>query len=179
MTAGERSVPIPTHRLRPLREHWTEIYEPIVRFMKLDIRYNAKRRCVELRTNSHTTDPRALQRSADFIKAFTIGFEVRDAAAMLRLDDLVLDGFDVDEVKMLEGESLSRAIGRIAGSGGKVRYTLENSTMTRIVIHDKHVAILGSYQNARIARQALQDIVLGAPPSKIFARLQARARNSS
>ena len=105
--------------------------------MKLRVRFNPKKRCVEMKTSEHTTLPGALQKAADFVRAFIMGFEVKDAIALLRLDDLYLDSFEVKDVKILQGEHLSRAIGRIAGQGGKTKFTIENATKTRIVLADQ------------------------------------------
>jgi RNA-binding protein PNO1 len=46
---------------------------------------NVKTHSVELRTSSQTTDTGALQKGEDFVKAFTLGFDVDDAIALLRL----------------------------------------------------------------------------------------------
>jgi len=70
-------------------------------------------------------------------------------------------------------------IGRIAGEGGKVKFSIENASRTRIVLADtygiftsrsvpqlidRNVHILGSVQNIKIARDAVVSLILGSPP---------------
>ena len=53
---------------------------------------NMTARAVEMRTSSlYTVDPGALQKGEDFVRAFCLGFDLEDAIAMLRLDDLYIE----------------------------------------------------------------------------------------
>jgi len=49
---------------------------------------NLKSQAIELKTSKHTTDPGALQRAEDFCHSFALGFDIEDAIALLKLDDL-------------------------------------------------------------------------------------------
>eukprot|EP01132_Coremiostelium_polycephalum_P007671 gene7671-9438_t len=174
-----RRVSIPFNRIAPLKANWQSIYEPIVNHLKLQIRMNLKTRKVELKSSSATKEGNALQKAADFVHAFSLGFEVNDAVALLRLDDLYIDSFDVEDVKNLKGDNLSRAIGRVAGKDGKTKFTIENTTKTRIVLADKRVHILGSYSNIRVAKDAICDLIIGSPPGKVYAKLRTVAARIS
>lgn len=110
-----RKVLIPPHRMTPLKSAWPKIYPPLVEHLKLQVRMTIKARAVELRTSKYTTDSGALQKGEDFVKAFSLGFDVDDSIALLRLDDLYIETFEIKDVKTLNGEHLGRAIGRIAG----------------------------------------------------------------
>ena len=46
------------------------------------MRFNTKTRSVEMKTSPHTKDTGALQKGADFVSAFMLGFEVQDAVAL-------------------------------------------------------------------------------------------------
>jgi RNA-binding protein PNO1 len=170
-----RKVMIPPHRMSPLRAAWPKIYPPLVQHLKLQVRMNANKKAVELRTSKHTTDTGALQKGEDFVKAFSLGFDVDDAVALLRLDDLYIETFEIKDVKTLQGEHLGRAIGRIAGKDGKTKWAIENASKTRVVLADSKIHILGGFKNIHIAREAIVSLILGSPPGKVYGNLRTVA----
>lgn len=130
-------VPVPQHRMTPLKSHWMELYRPVTDMLKLDMRMNLKTRKVEIKTTKKTPDAAYLQKAADFVHAFLLGarvaadeqlsvalvatckqqhpegkpksmtnnhvhagFEVQDAIALLRLDDLYVECFEIKDVKV-------------------------------------------------------------------------------
>ncbi|KAL7435303.1 hypothetical protein ACHAXH_007206 [Discostella pseudostelligera] len=174
--AEYRRIRCPAHRYTPLRENWEQLLTPLVEYLKLQVRFNTRTRSVEIKTSKHTLEASSLQKGADFIAAFMLGFEPQDAVALLRLDDLYIESFQVTDVKTLRGDHLSRAIGRVAGQGGKTRFAIENATRTRIVIADSRIHMLGSYGNIRLARNAICDLILGAPPGKVYNNMRNVAK---
>ncbi|KAL0311189.1 UNVERIFIED_CONTAM: Pre-rRNA-processing protein PNO1 [Sesamum angustifolium] len=91
---------------------------------------------VELKTQSDTPDVSNLQKCANFLHAFMLGFDVIDAVALLRMDELYVESFEIKDVNTLGGEHLLRAIGRLSGKGGRTKFAIDNATRTRIVIAD-------------------------------------------
>mmetsp|Transcript_7341 Transcript_7341/g.12999 ORF Transcript_7341/g.12999 Transcript_7341/m.12999 type:complete len:266 (-) Transcript_7341:107-904(-) len=171
-----RRVPVPPHRLAPLKSSWMSLIEPLVQHMKLQVRMNTRRRAVEIRNSDNTQDIGALQKAADYMKAFMLGFDQTDAVALLRLDDLFLESFEVKDVKRLQGDHMSRCIGRIAGKDGKTKHAIENSTRTRISLCDEKIHILGSFANIKLARDAICSLILGSAPGKVYTRLRTVSR---
>lgn len=167
-----RRVMVPENRMTPLKNQWIDIVTPLVEHMGLHVRMNLKRRCIELKYGPDCNDIGALQKGVDFIKAFLLGFELQDAIALLRLDDLYIESFEIKDVKRLNGAHLSRCIGRISGRDGKTKYAIENSTRTRIVMAGQKLHLMGAFQNIKLARDALCSLILGTPPGKVYNHLR-------
>ncbi|KAL8338266.1 hypothetical protein RB598_006908 [Gaeumannomyces tritici] len=173
MAIDEEKVPVPPHRMTPLKANWPQIYEPLVKHLKLQVRMNIKSKTVEMRSSQSTTEAGALQKGEDFVKAFTLGFDVQDAIALIRVPELYIQTFEIKDVKSLTGDHLARGVGRIAGKDGKTKFAIENASRTRIVLADSKIHILGSFKNVRMAQESIVDLILGKPPSKVYGNLRA------
>jgi len=96
----------------PLKKHSPELfsytnlsfsYPPLVDHCKLQVRMNIKEKRVELRSSKYTVSNEALQMGADFVSAFAMGFDIDDAIALLRLDSLYIQSFDIKDVRQTLG----------------------------------------------------------------------------
>ena len=168
-----RRIHVPTNRLSPMKNAWIEIIKPLVEVMKIQIRMNPRKRCVEIRAGPNTEEPSTyLQKASEYIRAFLLGFAVQDATALLRMDDLFLESFEMKDVKTLKGEHSGRAIGRIVGKDGKTKNAIENATRTRIVVAGEKIHLMGSFTNIKITRGVISQLIMGSAPNKIFDKLR-------
>lgn len=167
-----RAIAIYPNRIRAIKEEWMKIYTPIVEIGKIQIRMNARKKLIELRTCEYTEDPSYLERSAQFVQAINVGFPVEDALAILKFGDVFLDKFDISEVKTLKNLHVERAIGRIIGREGKTKSAIEDFSRSRFLIRDQSVHLLGSIENTRIAKDAICRLIMGSQPGSIFNRLR-------
>lgn len=88
---------MPPNRFTPLKQNWLKIFTPVVEHLNLQMRFNIQSKCVEIRTHSGTKDKSSIQKAADFLRAFILGFEVEDALALIRLDEMFLESFEVQD----------------------------------------------------------------------------------
>lgn len=174
-----RKLIVPVNKLKGLKENWPTIVKAVIDYMKLEIRMNIKSRCIELRTCETTKSTSAMQKSEDFLRAYLCGFDLGDAIALLRLDDLFFETFDIKDVKALKGDHLSRCIGRICGEKGKTKHAIENSTRTRMIVEGHKISLLGAHINVGMARSAICSLILGAQPGKVYSQLRIMGKKLS
>ena len=74
--------------------------EVVVKECNLDIRYNSLLKSVEIRTNAKTVDPEMIEKVNQYLNAFAKGFDLKDAEAFLKIQDLYIDSFDIQDVKL-------------------------------------------------------------------------------
>lgn len=120
---------------------------------------------IEPATPGTTTDK--LLKARDFIRAVGAGFSPERAWRLLD-EDQVLILIDLKEVIGDSPNHLTRVKGRIIGEGGKARRNLEQMTGTYINVYDDVVAIIGDYESAQVAREAIEMLIQGRKHSTVY-----------
>ena len=72
-------------------------------------------------------------------------------------------------MKQIDSEKkLDRLKGRVIGSRGKSRNTLEKLTNTNISVYGKTIAIIGLIEDISISREAVEKLLQGSAHSNVY-----------
>lgn len=103
----------------------------------------------------------------DVVHAIGRGFSP-EKALYLTQENMMFELVNLSDAVGGSDKSLSRVKGRIIGSNGKVRERIENLTECYISVYGKTVGIIGSLDDAPLARDAIGRIILGSPHSSVY-----------
>lgn len=114
-------------------------------------------------------------RASDFIRAIDAGFSPEKAYRLLD-EDAVLLIINLKEVVGPSQNHLYRVKARIIGEEGRVKSNIEQLTGTYISIYEDLVAVIGDYEGAYLAREALEMLIQGREHSTVYRFLNKKAR---
>jgi ribosomal RNA assembly protein len=130
---------------------------------------------VIVEAESSKTSPINVMKAAEVIKAIAYGFPPEKAFKLLDEDKVLV----IVDLKNIVGDSpnhLTRIKGRIIGEGGRARRTIEEMTGTDIVVGDTYVAIIGDYERAMVAKEAVEMLAEGRMHSTVYKRIDRLMR---
>mgnify|MGYP001773132723 CR=1 FL=1 len=113
------------------------------------------------------TKPIDLMKAQDIVKAIGYGFSPERAFRLMD-EDQILIIIDLKEHVKPSSNHLTRVKGRIIGEEGRVRKNLEDMTGTYISIYEDYVSIIGDYDSANIAREAIMMIIEGRQHATVY-----------
>ncbi|MFA5573194.1 MAG: RNA-processing protein [Crenarchaeota archaeon] len=119
-------------------------------------------------------DPSVLLRAKDVVTAIGRGFPPDTAFRLIRNED---DVFDMVDLRVIFGRSesdIKRVKGRIIGSEGKTRKLVEELSEADVVVYGHTIGIIGSFEQADIARNAVQMIINGCQHHTVYKYLQRK-----
>ncbi len=107
----------------------------------------------------------------NIIKAIGRGFNPKIALNLLE-DDFCLEIIEIKEFSGKSDKKLRRLRSRVIGTKGKCRDNIERLTDTNISIYGKTISIIGSLENAAIAKEALERLLYGSEHGNVYKWLE-------
>jgi len=85
-----------------------------------------------------------------------------DSACKILTGEYCADVFSIRDFGAKERKDRQRLLGRLIGTQGKAKRTIEKETTTEIVIYGKTIGILGKPENVDHARRAVEALLIGS-----------------
>ena len=142
---------------------------------KLDVKLDVDNEgSVSIVLSENASDPSMLLKAKDVVTAIGRGFPPETSFRLIRNED---DVFDLVDLRLIFGRSesdIKRIKGRIIGTEGKTRRLIEELSEADVVVYGHTVAIIGSFEQADIARNAVQMIIEGCQHHSVYKYLQRK-----
>ena len=108
------------------------------------------------------------------VSAIGRGFPPETAFRLIRNEDDIYDMIDLRLIFGRNESDITRIKGRIIGTEGKTRKLVEELTEADVVVYGHTVGIIGSFEEADAAHNALQMIIDGCEHHTMYNYLQKK-----
>jgi ribosomal RNA assembly protein len=122
---------------------------------------------VVIEASSSGSDPAGILRVRDLVNAIARGFSP-EKAFRLFTDGQMLEVLDLKEVVGDSRNALTRVKGRIIGENGKTRGLLETLTGAYVSVYGHTVALIGDYDEVRVAKEAIEMLLKGCQHGSVY-----------
>jgi len=166
---------IPVERIGVLIGKQGEVKRELMRRTRTRITVDSVNGTVIIEPEGANVNPVNLLKARDFVMAIAYGFSPERAFRILEEDQVLI----VIDLKNYVGDKpnhIARVKARIIGEHGKARKTLEEMTGTYISVKESYVAIIGSYEHANVAREAIEMLIRGQRHSSVYRFLERAMR---
>ncbi|MCD6196514.1 MAG: RNA-processing protein [Staphylothermus sp.] len=158
---------VPLDRIGVLIGHEGKIKDELMRRTRTIITVDSTTGTVIIEPATPNTTALELMKARDVVRAIAYGFSPERAFRLLDEDQVLL----VIDLKQYVGDKpnhLQRVKGRIIGESGKTRRIIEEMTGTYISIYKHYVAIIGDFESANIAKNAIELLIEGRRHGTVY-----------
>jgi ribosomal RNA assembly protein len=124
----------------------------------------------------NVADPSMLFTAKDVVTAVGRGFSPEHAFRLIRDEEAVLDILDLRTVFGKSEADIKRVKGRIIGMNGKTRTIIEELTGTSVAVYGHTVGIIGTLEQAQVAREAIEMLIKGSMHATVYRFLHRKRR---
>lgn len=105
----------------------------------------------------------------EVVRAVGKGFNPSTASLILKKDYL-LQTLDIKDYG--SDDDVNRLKGRVIGTNGKTRETIEELAETHVSVYDHYVSIIGRAEHIQAARRAVEQLLNGQSHSSVYKSLE-------
>jgi ribosomal RNA assembly protein len=117
-------------------------------------------------------------KAIEIISAISRGFSPQRAYRLFNDEELMLQIIDLKDYTGKSANAMDRMKGRIIGQSGKSRKTIEELSGVYMSVSGHSVALIGKYEEVRLANDAVTMILKGSTHKTVYTMLQdARRKN--
>lgn len=109
------------------------------------------------------------------LRALALGFEPKHAFRLFG-DDYFLEVLDLELLLSKSEKRLTRMKARIIGSQGRVKKNIEELSGAHVAVSENRVALLGKYEDLKLAKAAINQLLEGKEISTVYAFLEKHSR---
>ncbi len=120
-------------------------------------------------------NPLNMLRCIEVVRAIGRGFNPMIAMKLLDDDLIMLDIIDLSGIATTRN-ALKRIKGRIIGKGGRMRQSIEDLIGVDVSVYGKTVAVIGSPDQVRIVRKAIEMLAEGSSHPAVLRYLEKKRR---
>jgi len=168
---NEEYVKVPKDRLAVLIGKEGNTKEVIEASLNVTLEIDSVDSSIQILDNEATTDPLAVWKGRDIVKAIARGF-APEKALRLKDDGVIVEIIDISGFVGDSKNGLHRMKARLIGQEGKTRRSIEENTGVYISIYGKTISILGTFDEVYDAKKAVMMLLEGKPHSGVYRYLE-------
>ncbi len=169
-------VKIPKNRIGALIGPNASTKELIEKKLGVQLEVDSESGDVNIILSPENTDPSMLFRAKEAVSAIGRGFSPEKARRLLDDEEAVLIVVDLREFVGKSEPDIKRLSGRVIGKEGKTRQLIEELTDAYVSVFGHTISIIGSLEEAEIARQAVEMFIRGRLHASVYRFLHAKRR---
>jgi ribosomal RNA assembly protein len=169
-------VRIPKERVGVLVGPDGKVKQHIEDKLKVRLEVDSELGDVNITLSEKAADPSVLFRARDVVSAIGRGFAPEHAFRLIRDEEAVFDVVDLREIFGRSESDIKRIKGRIIGMEGKTRRIVEELSEADVVVYGHTIGIIGTFEQANIARTAVQMLIDGCQHHSVYKYLAKKRR---
>lgn len=144
-----------------------EVKRKIEKELEVNLNINSESGEIRIEPASESPDPIKLLKARDIIRAISYGFSPERAFRLLE-EEAYLEVIDLKQYTSGKWSDIKRVAGRVIGEGGKTRRIIEELTGAQISIYKHYIAIIGDYDQVRMAKNAIEMLLQGRQHRTVY-----------